>query len=686
MKKLFTLFALLAMVLSASAKEVIDSEIDFTKVSEYKDYLWNNAEAKARITIQDGCLHFESTEKTGNNWDCQFSPLPGVQGMEEELVYKVTIKIKGSPNARIAAHLAGTDNYGAIEITEDWSVQEIEYPCKDPKGPYSSNHLLNIQCGDFVGYYDIEYIKITHEEEESGNITEWKENLVNGNAEGEYGEIACVQSQEFGMHLDENGNRQIHDADIETIDGNKVFVSHAKAVDPPLLWEEDGEQWGQPHSAGDPKPDNVWQNQMFIVFPRAMKNGEVYTLSFRYKASKAAKVSTQGHALPGQYISGGGLGELSFTTEWQTVEKKITAQSNNDGTLDEQSIAFNLGQEYYDQDVDFYLDDISMKTMVLEEGYFVAAINTGNELAKYDYQNAIKFNAEKDEDGYDILKAVVGTVGDETSWVNEIMISTVRGDDKMFQVNAIKPDKVVNDPDAWFAYKPLSKYKIGLPANGVWQIIISEEEGQINFIKLDGEADREPQVIVANPTEVIVNATEKGEGNPWDNQFFILGNRTLKVGEVVVVEFEYKAEKDAPIGSQSTKGLGEYLGGAWPALEATTEYQTFTQTFEVKQAGQSSFTFNLSEFADANTYYFKNIVFCNADRDESLIDMVGTTSLYVKEGANTAAYEFGTENPNAINNVTVKATSNATYNLAGQRVSKEYKGIAIKNGQKFIVK
>lgn len=671
MKKLFTLFALLAMVLSASAKEVVDIEIDFSKVSEIKFYGWGASNsARERLSLQDGCLHFHSEAATDPTWDCQFHPIGGVAA-EEEVVYTLHYKVKGDHNENISALGFGQTPYGQFPITTEWVEGTFEYTC----APGGGGDIL-MQCGGYVGDFDIAYLKITHEEQESGNITEWKENLVNGDAEGEFGEIACVQSKIFDT--DEEKRQEIFPSEIIDEGGNKVFVTHSKAVNPPLLWEEDGEQWGTQHSAGDPKPDNAWQNQMWITFPRAMKDGEVYMLSFKYKASKAVKVSTQTHNLPGSYLGGGQVGELSFTTGWQTFEKKITAAG-------EQSIAFNLGQEIYDEDIDFYLDDISMQTMVLEEGYFVAGINNGDALAKYDYQNAIKFEYDEDEEAY---KAVIGTKGDETSWVNEVMISTVRGDDKQFQVNTIKLEKgkPKNDPESWVTYVPSSKAKLQLPAAGVWQIMIAEDDSQINFIKLEGESDKEPQTIVPNPTEVIVNATEKGEGNPWDNQFFILGNRTLQVGETVIVEFEYKAEKEAPIGSQSTKGLGEYLGGAWDPFTATPEYQKFTQTKKVEKEGQNSFTFNLSEFADANTYYFKNIVFCNEDRDESLIDMVGTTSLYVKEGAGTTAYEFGTENPNAINNVTVKATSNATYNLAGQRVSKEYKGIAIKNGQKFIVK
>ena len=54
----------------------------------------------------------------------------------------------------------------------------------------------------------------------------------------------------------------------------------------------------------------------------------------------------------------------------------------------------------------------------------------------------------------------------------------------------------------------------------------------------------------------------------------------------------------------------------------------------------------------------------------------------MKEGAGTDPYQFS-----GINGVMVQQpTSSAVYNLAGQRVSKTYKGIVVKEGKKYIVK
>jgi hypothetical protein len=71
---------------------------------------------------------------------------------------------------------------------------------------------------------------------------------------------------------------------------------------------------------------------------------------------------------------------------------------------------------------------------------------------------------------------------------------------------------------------------------------------------------------------------------------------------------------------------------------------------------------------------------------ENLIKETGTTNFFVKEGAGgeTHQYDGGTGIKSAVNNI--KTNSTAIYNLSGQRVSKDYKGIVIKNGNKYIAK
>ena len=108
-----------------------------------------------------------------------------------------------------------------------------------------------------------------------------------------------------------------------------------------------------------------------------------------------------------------------------------------------------------------------------------------------------------------------------------------------------------------------------------------------------------------------------------------------------------------------------------------------TFTIPTEADGMKSIAFNMAEIKGACDYTIKNIVWKLEDNTESLIDMEGTKNFYVKEGAGTTPYEFGTDT--GIDGVVISnSRSGKTYNLAGQRVTNNFKGIVVRNGQKFI--
>ena len=687
MKKLFTLMALMLCFLGAKAVVVVDAEVIFSEQTALKFYSWGG-QGTDRLSLQDGCLFYHGEEATENPWDVQFFPIGGVD-IEVGQTYTLSLKIKGSVEANIFnMSFAGVDKYEALHVTTDWQELEFIYEATGTSGD------LLFQCGSYVGDWWIEYMKITHEERDQRPV-EWYNILENGDAEGEFGEVPCAYSKEWGYNVGEDGMPLPHVAIIEEEDGNKVFVSHAKTVDPILVWDSDGEQWGQQHSAGDPMPDNTWQNQFWINFPRPMKADEQVKISFRYKASKAFRVTTQDHTNPGDYLGGGKLGDIQFSTDWQDFEKTFSAAAGV------QSIAFNFGEDQnYLEDIDIYFDDLNVSLMKLDEGFFVASTNTESGMVDYDFDNAIQFT-EEDEG---VFVATVGTVGDQDSWVNEIMISTVRGNDKAFKAATLKvAGAVVNDPYSWIDYTEGSNAKIKLSAAGVWTITINTEYMMMNFVKLEGEADKEPIEIVPNPYVVVVNALERddladtvnddgsttvreeegGSGQTWDNQFWIYANRPLNAGEVTILEFKYSASIDAHTTTQCHGEPGAYMH--WAAIgdvDFTTEEQTFSTTFTIPSEadGMLSIAFNMAEIKSACDYTLKDFVWKTEDGTESLINMTGADNFYVKVlGSDT--YSLGINN--VVNNNTA---STVTYNLAGQRVSDEYKGIVIKNGKKLLVK
>ena len=291
MRKLFTLVALLTCFLGAKAVVFVDAEVNFAEQTAIKLYGWGG-QGTDRLSLQDGCLFYHGEEATENPWDVQFFPIGGVE-VEVGVTYTLTLKIKGSVEANIFnMSFAGVDKYEALHVTTDWQELSFDYEATGTSGD------LLFQCGSYVGDWWIEYMKITHEGKEERPV-EWEDILVNGDAEGDFDEVPCAYSKEWGTGVGEDGLPTPHVAVIEDMDGNKVFAVHAKKVDPPLLWDSDGEQWGQQHSAGDPMPDNTWQNQFWINFPRAMKADEQVKISFKYKASKDFRVTTQDHTHPG---------------------------------------------------------------------------------------------------------------------------------------------------------------------------------------------------------------------------------------------------------------------------------------------------------------------------------------------------------------------------------------------------
>ena len=732
MKKIFTLLALLTCFIGAKAVEVVDLEIDYTTVtSDAWNGGWRSDDAAARTEIVPGVgIHFFSEEATANLWDAQFQ-LPGIASgeLDSDAAYTITIKIKGTVAQNIHGYFSGGDLPGDIPVTAEEQTLVFEGCQDNPAAQYfASSGSVLIQCGDYVGEWWISYIKITHEAREQRPVTwqewltddgnsiipgveteskwvgdaefgqwpEWsleKDGDINANWRGDRAPEICAWSLTMGTNFDDQAEAITTDSprarpypsDIEAEEGNEsnhVFAVHVTQVD--VI------------DAPEPDANSIqWSNQFWIQSPKSWKTGTKVKIKFRCKAEKAATVSTQIHQKnPSIYLHYVGIGDVSITEEWQEIEKTITFDGSQGGGW---SLAFNLTANLQEPNV-FYFDDLSWQTMVLDEGLFVASSNTKTGI-EYDLDNAAEFG-DSEEEG--VLEATVGTEGKEDTWVNELMISTVRGEDSAFKGGTIKPTGTIVSGE-WIGYTDGSNAKIKLPAAGVWNILIDPNTKEICFTKIEGEEDQLPIEIKPNPTEVVVNAVERddladtdtevreeegGAGQTWDNQFFIKANRALAAGEATVIEFDYVATKEARSTTQCQGEPGQYMH--WNAIgdvNFTTEEQHFTKSFTVpaEADGMLSLSFDMAVIKDACDYTIKNVVWKLEDGTESLINMEGSENFYVKIGAGTAPYQY---DATAINGVVVKksAASSAIYNIAGQRVSKSYKGIVVKDGKKYLVK
>ncbi len=702
MKKLFTLIAFLAFVMGANAVEQTDFTVDYTQVGTSTIGWKADVVADDLITADADGLHLNNPAATENWWDYQLWIFNNAT-LEVDMSYTVKIVAKVSEgSAKVRCRVGNWDGGIAGEIEVN-STEYNEYIIEGA-ATTSSNGLL-VQFGDYVGTVSFKSVTITHEGKEE-RPAEWLELLTNGDAETPWGDLADVafNDQENNFKICAWGKVNQGDPTpaeiVEEGDGHAFIVRATDCVDP----DADA---------------SAWDNQFWIQAPRMIKAGEQVKVHFRYKASQPAKTNTQIHKQnPSDYKHHQAIGDINFTTDWQEYDQVVTWP---DAAADEGwSIAFNLNPEVKTA-TDFYFDDLQISEMKLDRGLYVASSNTETGI-EYDFDNATELVYDE---GISAYTATVGTSGKEDTWVTEVMISSVRGNDRQFRVNTIKPTNV-NDclgADAWGDYKEASSAKIQLPAAGVWAVNVDTESMQMNFVQIEGDPweIKEPLEEIPNTTEVVVKGQEREDlqdsknndgvitvnedpddpngveiggdghtGQPWDNQFFIVANRTLSKGEVTIIKFKYKASVEgATSGTQLHGDPGAYKH--WDAIGSfnfTTEYQTFEKTLTIPAAadGMKSIAFNMAEIKGACDYYIKDVIWMTADHYETLIDVEGTKNFYVKEGAGTTPYQYGTTPETSISSINAEENGAAVYNLAGQKVSKAQKGLFIKNGKKFIVK
>ncbi len=678
------------------------------------DAKWKDGETSVGTVKTEGGTEYQKVTGANPYWH-QYFIADGIPTTIDGK-YKVVAKVKASAACSINVNMGwgwgnGQQAGMSVSIPEGSDFQEVEWQYEGIGG--SSCNLV-AQPGTVTE--TIEWLSVTvYEWQKEGQRPKvWLEDIENGDAEKSWDELGlagvkfndqennykvCAWGKERMVNVNADGGWDPFPATIEAEEGNPsnhVFVVHAK----PATTE------------GDPA---AWDNQFWIQSKHAWKEGTALKIKFRYKcdyAGGSVKTNTQIHKQnPSDYLHWAAVGDITFTNDWQTFNGTMTIDA---AMANGWSIAFNLNPFVKDA-VNFYFDDLSWQYLKLDEGYFVSGINTNTTKEYDDLDNAIEFEEGESADGTPCLVAVVGEKGNPATYVDQLMVSTTRGDDAAFKgATLVSGSKVKNDPDDWQDYAASGNKRMDLPGLGVWKIYLDTEYKSIAFEMLEGTAYEEPDpvAIVTNTTATVVNGQERddlsdgtnqdgtpnvreeegGAGETWDNQFFIVANRTLAKGEKTVLHFKYKASKDAKTTTQCHGEPGAYIHwGAIGDVNFTTDWQEFDMDFTVPDDadGMKSIAFNMAEIKDACVYeitdvrwYLKDAVNAEGMTYENLINETGDANFYQKEGAGTAPYV-----PSGISSVVNdKNVPNAIYNLAGQRVSKEYKGIVIKNGAKYIAK
>ena len=600
MKRLFTLVALMAMVLGASAKWSDEPvyKIDYSTYQGFPFYVMGYVPEFSNGCMTDFGAQYgyktdaEMADFTGGTevgtvatsngtvyhkvlldapaWH-QYFIADGIQ-TEVDGKYKVVAKVKATAAVSINVNMGwgwgnGEQASASVAIPEGGDFQEVEWTYEGING--GSCNLV-AQPGGSTETIEWLSLEVYAWEKEGQRPKVWLEDIDNGNAEKSWLEMQldgityndmernfkiCAWSKEKGRNVDETADGQPWNpfpADIEVDPkdpNNHVFVCH-----------------GQPATtSGDA---SAWDNQFWIQSKHPWTSGTKLKIKFRYMASAdVSSTDTQIHnQTPSDYLIWHAIGNIHFTEEWQQFDNTMTI---GDDMANGWSIAFNLNSVVKDA-VTFYFDDLSWQYLQLDEGYFISGVNVGVNPSYDDLDNAIPF-----EDEGELLVATFGSKGDATTYVDQVMISTKRGDDAAYKGATLKPqDKIrKSDPDEWHDYEPSSNARIDLPGLGVWKVVLDPGYSAMTFEMLEGTpyVEPDPVPVFTYADELVLHAVERdfltadadgnsrepggeiGNGQPWDSQFWIAADRDLKTDEVTVLKFQYKGSIAAHTSTQVHK-------------------------------------------------------------------------------------------------------------------------------------
>lgn len=376
--------------------EVQDAFVDYSQLDNYP--YWHGGPVTPEV--KDGVLVVTNPEKQPNSWDVQFhvaDQIATIKGGD----HQVTLMIKGSSAGTLTLCLGdwGGNANTKIEFTDEW--QEVSANLKAI--PSTSSFVL-LQSGDYLGTYEIKWVKVTHTEA-AGPGTWWTNLVTNSDVEGD--DVSCFYATEQGV----GGPNP---ATIGVAGTGADGVGHAIVV----------------HS-GD-NPSQTHSTQFFVKVPRQMMTGDKYRFTMKYRAEKAANSETQAHNNPGGYLYWQMLSPVpSFTTEWQEKSWEGTITSDQAGTDGMNTIAFNLAvfgeaNTYYFDDIKFEIEESGntipqtpeekKDTLTWAMDKWIAGMMEACDsyVTVWDVVNEALSGTDKDGDGiYDLQSATRGTVSEE---------------------------------------------------------------------------------------------------------------------------------------------------------------------------------------------------------------------------------------------------------------------------------
>ena len=302
------------------------------------------------------------------------------------------------------------------------------------------------------------------------------------------------------------------------------------------------------HATTPEAKTDSWDWQLEYTLPTPLTQGVEYTLKMRAKASSAFTVDfwrTNGSST--DYGP-----NIAFGESWGDVSVTFTP------TMDATRLQFCFGAF----GGDLYFDDMVLTASGSEDNLIENGTFDDEDLSGWGKPGWHSYTF-----GVEAVAA-----GPATWWTNLVINSDVEGDD----VSSFFATEVTVGPN------PATIGAAGTGADGVGRAIVVKS----------GD----------NPT------------NTWDTQFFVKAPQQLEAGQAYRFSMKVKADKPATIASQSHNNPGGYI--YWSMIgnpAVTTEWQEYSNSGVISAAqagnnGMNTIAFNLAELAEANTYYFDDIV------------------------------------------------------------------------------
>ena len=482
----------------------------------------------------------------------------------------------------------------------------------------------------------------------------------------------------------------------------------------------DGTRGVAVHSVADAV--NEYDTQFFITSTHKFQEGEHVIIKFDYKSDDETNVTVQWHALPGDYIDWQGPGEngngINFTSQWQHYEKEIVISSAASGGGTCQTLAFNLNENktlattFYFDNIEMYIDrDFASD----EDWNLIEKVMAGPPAPQATWTVAGNFLANQwnPEDATNDM-----TLGEDGSY-------TLVVKDVTLEKGANYEFKVVKD-HAWDEAYPSENFVFNVDETAIYTVTITfNAETQAINVTTEKTGD---VTVIPEATWTVAGNFLGSSWNPEDasNDMTLEGDLYTLVKTDVTLEkgtsYEFKVVKDHAWTVAYPSNNYTFTVDETGIYTVTVTFNAETQeinvtTVKTGEAGPVEHTYSVMgtlggdswtvdndmtkgedgiytitfEDVAAGNYEFK----VRVDHDWSVSYPGSNYQLTVDQDGSKVVITFNEETkevnatvtaPTGIANIKAEAAQGKLYNVAGQKVSANYKGIVIVNGKKVLMK